>query len=115
MASDSTGNLKMKIDRAWKQNGTGAIEQYDFSPPRSWDQERIRKEMELITQALHAIKNVENHEFDAGWLKLARQLPQALRQALISELELGNTIKGIGRSGWPEREQDIRCVDFQDT
>jgi hypothetical protein len=97
----------MKIDQAWKKNGAGTIEQYDFSPPRNWDQERIREEMELVTQALRSVRNMENHEFAAGWLRLARQLPQALRLALIFELELGNVMKGIGRSGWPNEDSIV--------
>jgi hypothetical protein len=99
--------LKLRNYRGWKNNSNGKIVQYDFSPPRSWSGERIREEMKLVTQALRSIENVENQKCETGWQSLARQLPKELRMALISELELGNTMTGIGRSGWPNDESIV--------
>jgi hypothetical protein len=63
--------------------------------------------MKLLIQVLRSIENVENQEGETGWQGLARQLPKELRTVLISELELGNTITGIGRSGWPSEESIV--------
>lgn len=97
----------MKHSRVWKNNSNGKIIQYDFSPPRSWSNDRIKEEMKSVSQMLRSLGNADDLEGDLGWQDLARQLPKELRMALISELELGNTITGIGRSGWPTNESIV--------
>jgi hypothetical protein len=86
----------MKNDQAWKNNSNGGFLQYDFSLPVHWTAGRLAAEWAAI-EAPDSSATAQ----EPGWLHLARRLPDALRAALIVELQHGNQIASIGSTGWP--------------
>ena len=90
----------MKQEQAWRNNSSGSILQYDFAPPPHWTSDRIVAEQtKLATQIDAADGTIRRTE--PGWLRLAKELPEQLRGALVEELLAGNHLSGIGRTGWP--------------
>ena len=92
----------MKNDLAWKDNSSGDLLQYDFSPPAQWTRERVAAAQAAIAELL-AGSDSDASSSAPGWLRLAMCLPDALRAALVAELRAGNQFAGIGCSGWPNQ------------
>jgi len=90
----------MAHDFAWKDNSNGDLLQYDFSWPIHWTSERVAAEQAAIAALLEGAE-VEAGASVAGWLRLARRLPNSLQAALVVELGAGNQLAGIGSTGWP--------------
>lgn len=93
-------------DQAWKDNSSGDLRQYDFSPPENWTPERVAQEQAAIQDSLTALDGADGPA-EEGWLGLARDLPQALRAALMLELRAGNQLRAIGSTHWPQQNSIV--------
>lgn len=89
-------------DTCWRGHSSGDCLQFDFVRPGPWKTKRTTNAQAAIRSAIEAIDHETNSEVP-GWLRLARQLPEALRADLVAELRAGNPIVGIGTMGWPSK------------
>ena len=90
----------MEHDSAWIDNSEGALLQYDFFAPRHWPPERVAAEQAAIAALIEAQAPATGAP---GWLQLAQRLPAPIKAALLAELRAGNTLTGIGSTGWPDQ------------
>lgn len=78
-----------------KNNGDSKNPLYDFPYPTE-DEENIKLKNKAI------IKEIKKNEKKLPWIQEINRLPYALKQILIKELNLGNSIVSINNSNWPQ-------------
>lgn len=83
----------------WRDRSSGDRLQFDFALP-SYKSKRTKVAQSAIISSLEAAHCEADTEVP-GWLRLARQLPDGLRAALIAELRAGNPLLCIESMGWP--------------
>jgi hypothetical protein len=91
---------------AWKENGSDLMPIHDFSPPKSWDAEKIRAEKNIIVSEVASTLR-DTKTAHCGWLKIFSSLPKGMRKIIFHEISLGNSIVSIGKSEWPNPQSIV--------
>jgi len=101
-----TAREMMNKDRIWKNNSSGTLMQYDFSPPRYWTDDRIKEVQLAFASQIEDANGVVTPSVP-GWLHLVQRLPEGIRMALVAELRAGNRLSSIGATGWPNDDSIV--------